>query len=96
MNINSDNILIIGAGNMGYAFISALIENKVSPKKIYVIEKKPSLRLKKIQKLKKIKIFNTIDKFEMNIKISITILSIKPNQLSDVFSDELNNKIKNS
>ena len=83
MNIKNDNILIIGAGNMGYAFISALIENKVSPKKIYVIEKKPSLRLKKIQKLKK-------------IKISITILTIKPNQLVDVFSDELNNKIKNS
>ena len=40
MNIKNDNILIIGAGNMGYAFISALIENKVSPKKIYVIEKK--------------------------------------------------------
>ena len=96
MNIKNDNILIIGAGNMGYAFISALIENKVSPKKIYVIEKKPSLRLKKIQKLKKIKIFNTINKFEMNIKISITILTIKPNQLGDVFSDELNNKIKNS
>ncbi len=96
MNIKNDNILIIGAGNMGYAFISALIENKVSPKKIYIIEKKPSSRLKKIQKLKKIKIFNTINKFEMNIKISITILTIKPNQLGDVFSDELNNKIKNS
>ena len=96
MNIKNDNILIIGAGNMGYAFISALIENKVSPKKIYVIEKKPSLRLKKIQKLKKIKIFNTINKFETNIKISITILTIKPNQLGDVFSDELNYKIKNS
>ena len=96
MNIKNENILIIGAGNMGYAFISALIENKVSPKNIYIIEKKPSARLKKIQKLKKIKIFNTINKFEKNIKISITILTIKPNQLGDVFSDELNYKIKNS
>ena len=32
----------------------------------------------------------------MNIKISITILTIKPNQLRDVFSDKLNNKIENS
>ena len=36
MNIKNDNILIIGAGNMGYAFISALIENKVSPKKSWM------------------------------------------------------------
>lgn len=96
MNIKNDNILVIGAGNMGFAFISALIENKMNPKQIYVLEKNPNLRLKKFQKLKKIKIFKSIAKLEENIKISITLLAIKPNQLSGLFSDELNYKIKNS
>ena len=47
-------ILIIGAGNMGISFISSLIKNKFSSKKIIVLESKPS---KNILNLKKKKIF---------------------------------------
>ena len=51
---------------MGFAFISALLDNKISPKQINIIEKKPTLKHKKISKAKKINIFKSID--ELNIK----------------------------
>ena len=48
MNIKKDNILIVGAGNMGLAFLSALLDNKVNPKQIFILENNPSQKLKKI------------------------------------------------
>ena len=57
MILKKDTILIVGAGNMGFAFISALLDNKISPKQINIIEKKPTLKLKKISKDKKINLF---------------------------------------
>ena len=96
MILKKDTILIVGAGNMGFAFISALLDNKISPKQINIIEKKPTLKLKKISKVKKINLFKSIDELNIKTKISITLIAIKPNQLDSLFTQEFNSKTKNS
>ena len=96
MILKKDTILIVGAGNMGFAFISALLDNKISPKQINIIEKKPTLKLKKISKAKKINLFKSIDELNIKTKISITLIAIKPNQLDSLFTQEFNSKTKNS
>ena len=96
MTLKKDTILIVGAGNMGFAFISALLDNKISPKQINIIEKKPTLKLKKISKAKKINLFKSIDELNIKTKISITLIAIKPNQLDSLFTQEFNSKTKNS
>ena len=52
--IHNKTILIIGAGNMGISFISSLIKNKFSGKKIIVLEPKPSKNVLNLKKGKKI------------------------------------------
>ncbi len=96
MILKKDTILIVGAGNMGFAFISALLDNKISPKQINIIEKKPTLKLKKISKAKKINLFKSIDELNIKTKISITLIAIKPNQLDNLFTQDFNSKTKNS
>ena len=96
MILKKDTILIVGAGNMGFAFISALLDNKISPKQINIIEKKPTLKLKKISKAKKINLFKSIDELNIKTKISITLIAIKPDQLDSLFTQEFNSKTKNS
>lgn len=96
MILKKDTILIVGAGNMGFAFISALLDNKISPKQINIIEKKPTLKLKKISKAKKINLFKSIDELNIKTKISIALIAIKPNQLDSLFTQEFNSKTKNS
>ena len=96
MTLKKDTILIVGAGNMGFAFILALLDNKISPKQINIIEKKPTLKLKKISKAKKINLFKSIDELNIKTKISITLIAIKPNQLDSLFTQEFNSKTKNS
>ena len=96
MILKKDTILIVGAGNMGFAFISALLDNKISPKQINIIEKKPTLKLKKISKAKKINLLKSIDELNIKTKISITLIAIKPNQLDSLFTQEFNSKTKNS
>ena len=66
MILKKDTILIVGAGNMGFAFISALLDNKISPKQINIIEKKPTLKLKKISKAKKINLFKLSELINYN------------------------------
>ena len=44
MNIKKDNILIVGSGNMGLAFLSALLDNKVNPKQIFILENTYNLK----------------------------------------------------
>ena len=44
MILKKDTILIVGAGNMGFAFISALLDNKIKSKQINIIENKPNLK----------------------------------------------------
>ena len=96
MILKKDTILIVGAGNMGFAFILALLDNKISPKQINIIEKKPTLKLKKISKAKKINLFKSIDELNIKTKVSITLIAIKPNQLDSLFTQEFNSKTKNS
>jgi len=96
MLLRKDNILIVGAGNMGFAFLSALLDSKINPKQINIIDKNPVAKLKKISKAKKINLFKSIDELNINTKISITLLSIKPNQLDSIFTEDFNNKTKNS
>ena len=60
MNIKKDNILIVGAGNMGLAFLSALLDNKVNPKQIFILENNPIQKLKKINKTRKFNLINSI------------------------------------
>ena len=96
MLLRKDTILIVGAGNMGFAFLSALLDSKINPKQINIIDKNPVAKLKKISKAKKINLFKSIDELNINTKISITLLSIKPNQLDSIFTEDFNNKTKNS
>ena len=96
MLLRKDTILIVGAGNMGFAFLSALLDSKINPKQINIIDKNPTAKLKKISKAKKINLFKSIDELNINTKISITLLSIKPNQLDSIFTEDFNNKTKNS
>lgn len=96
MSLKKDNILIVGAGNMGSAFMLALLDGNINSKKINIIENKPNLKLRKICKLKKINLIKTIDKLDIKTKISITLLAIKPNQLSDIFTLDFNSRTKNS
>ena len=45
MSLKKDNILIVGAGNMGSAFMLALLDGNINSKKINIIENKPNLKL---------------------------------------------------
>ena len=96
MNIKKDNILIVGAGNMGLAFLSALLDNKVNPKQIFILENNPSQKLKKINKTRKFNLINSIYKIDIKTKIGITLLAIKPNQVVDIFNEQFNDLIKKS
>ena len=96
MNIKKDNILIVGAGNMGLAFLSALLDNKVNPKQIFILENNPSQKLKKINKTRKFNLINSIYKIDIETKIGITLLAIKPNQVVDIFNEQFNDLIKKS
>ena len=96
MNIKKDNILIVGAGNMGLAFLSALLDNKVNPKKIFILENNPSQKLKKINKTRKFNLINSIYKIDIKTKIGITLLAIKPNHVVDIFNEHFNNITKKS
>ena len=96
MNIKKDNILIVGAGNMGLAFLSALLDNKVNPKKIFILETNTSQKIKKINKTKKFNLINSIYKIDIKTKIGITLLAIKPNHVIDIFNEQFNDITKKS
>ena len=49
INLKKQKFLIIGAGNMGYAVLNSLIENKISSKNILIIEKKNHSKIKKVK-----------------------------------------------
>ena len=96
MNIKKDNILIVGAGNMSLAFLSALLDNKLNPKQIFILENNPSQKLKKINKTMKFNLINSINKIDIKTKIGITLLAIKPNHVIDIFNEQFNDLTKKS
>jgi len=96
ISLKNNKFLILGAGNMGISFIKALLENKISASKIFILEKKISSELKKIKRTKKIKIFSDPRKLPKKFRPNIVLLAVKPNQLVSAVSEELSNTISES
>ena len=96
VSLKNNKFLILGAGNMGISFIKALLQNKISASKIFIIEKNISPELKKIKLQKKITIVKDASKFSKNFKPSIVLLAVKPNQLGLAMSEELIDLISDS
>ncbi len=87
-------ILIIGAGNMGISFISSLIKNKFSSKKIIVLEPKPSKNVLNLSKRKKIVLIKNEEGLNNVATPNIVLLAVKPNQVCNLFSYNLAKFIK--
>jgi len=95
-SLKNNKFLILGAGNMGISFIKALLQNKISASKIFILEKRISSELKKIRLKKKIKILKAVSKFPKNFRPDIVLLAVKPNQLDSAVNEELVNIISDS
>ncbi len=94
--LKNNKFLILGAGNMGTSFIKALLQNKISASKIFILEKRISPELKKIRLKKKIKILKAVSKLPKNFRPDIVLLAVKPNQLDSAVNEELINIISDS
>ena len=95
-SLNKEKFLIIGAGNMGIAVIKSLLNYRISSKKIVVIEKNRSSELKRLKRLNKFEIKNSIDKINNLYRPTITLIAVKPNQLKTLNGLDKNNKLSNS
>ena len=94
--IYNKTILIIGAGNMGVSFISSLIKNKFSSKKIIVLEPKPSKNILNLKKRKKIVLIKKEEELSNLALPDLALLAVKPNQVGNLFSLNLAKFIKRS
>jgi pyrroline-5-carboxylate reductase len=94
--IHNKTILIIGAGNMGISFISSLIKNKFSGKKIIVLEPKPSNNVLNLKKGKKIVLIKNEEELSNVAQPDLVLLAVKPNQVDNLFSLNLAKLIKRS
>tara|TARA_B100000686_G_scaffold229767_1_gene237170 strand:+ start:401 stop:1228 length:828 start_codon:yes stop_codon:yes gene_type:complete len=95
-SLKNSKFLILGAGNMGIAFIKALLQNKILASKIFILEKRISPELKKIKLKKKIKVLKQASRLPKNFRPDIVLLAVKPNQLDSAVSKELINIISDS
>ena len=96
MNLKRQKFLIIGAGNMGYAVLNSLIENKISSKNILIIEKKISPKLKKLKSKHNLKIRKNIQSLQDGFVPSISLIAVKPNQLNSAINSSLEKFLSNS
>ncbi len=96
VSLKNNKFLILGAGNMGISFIKALLQNKISSSKIFILEKRISSELKKIKLKKKIKILKAASSLPKNFRPDIVLLAVKPNQLDSAMTEELVNIISDS
>ena len=94
--IHNKTILIIGAGNMGISFMSSLIKNKFSGKKIIVLEPKPSKNVLNLKKGKKIVLIKNEEELSNIAQPDLVLLAVKPNQVDNLFSLNLAKLIKRS
>ena len=94
--IHNKTILIIGAGNMGISFMSSLIKNKFSGKKIIVLEPKPSKNVLNLKKGKKIVLIKNEEELSNVAQPDLVLLAVKPNQVDNLFSLNLAKFIKRS
>ncbi len=93
VSLKNNKFLILGAGNMGISFIKALLQNKISSSKIFILEKRISSELKKIKLKKKIKILKAASSLPKNFRPDIVLLAVKPNQLDSAMTEDLVNII---
>ena len=96
INLKKQKFLIIGAGNMGYAVLNSLIENKISSKNILIIEKKITPKLKKLKSKHNLKISKNIQSFQDRFVPSISLIAVKPNQLNSAINSSLEKFLSNS
>ena len=94
--LKKSKFLIIGAGNMGISFIKALIQNRISSKNIFILEKKVSKELNKIKRNKKIIIKKSSSDLAKNFRPDIVLLAVKPDQLNAALDEVLVSIIHNS
>ncbi len=96
INLKKQKFLIIGAGNMGYAVLNSLIENKISSKNILIIEKKITPKLKKLKSKHNLKIVKNVRLIKYKFVPSISLISVKPNQLNAAVDSSLEKFLSNS
>ena len=96
INLKKQKFLIIGAGNMGYAVLNSLIENKISSKNILIIEKKITPKLKKLKSKHNLKIIKNVRLLKYRFVPSISLISVKPNQLNAAVDSSLEKFLSNS
>ena len=96
IDVRNKIILIIGAGNMGISFISALVKSKFSSKKIIVLEPKPSINVLNLKKGKKIVLIKNEEELNKVVPPDLVLLAVKPNQVGNLFSFNLAKLIKKS
>ena len=96
INLKKQKFLIIGAGNMGYAVLNSLIENKISSKNILIIEKKITPKLKKLKSKHNLKIVKNVRLLKYKFVPSISLISVKPNQLNAAVDSSLEKFLSNS
>lgn len=94
--LNNKSFLIIGAGNMGFAFIYSLVNHKFSYKNITVLEKNPSKKILELKKKKKITLIKKDDELGYKFKPDLVLIAVKPNDLENIFSNKFSSLIKNS
>ena len=95
-SLKNNKFLILGAGNMGISFIKALLQNKISASKIFVLEKRISPELKKIKLRNKIIVRKEASKLSQRFRPDIVLLAVKPNQLDSAMDEDLVSMISNS
>lgn len=95
-SLKNNKFLILGAGNMGISFIKALLRNKISASKIFVLEKRISPELKKIKLRNKIIVRKEASKLSQRFRPDIVLLAVKPNQLDSAMDEDLVSIISNS
>ena len=95
-SLKNNKFLILGAGNMGISFIKALLQNKISASKIFVLEKRISPELKKIKLRNKIIVKKEASKLSQRFRPDIVLLAVKPNQLDSAMDEDLVSIISNS
>jgi len=95
-SLKNNKFLILGAGNMGISFIKALLRNKISASKIFVLEKRISPELKKIKIRNKIIVRKEASKLSQRFRPDIVLLAVKPNQLDSAIDEDLVSIISNS
>lgn len=81
--MKQNNILLIGSGNMGSAFLEALMKSSLAPSsRIFVVDRS-SAKLRKLKRRFHVRIFVNINKVNLG-NIGIIIIAVKPQDAQNV------------